>query len=137
MRFVIESLMDGEWEHFVPAVRVVGNLCAQDSSEHIENFVKADGIPVLAEILKNSKKESDLMEVSWAISNIASEPSRYVGLLLDAGVIESLCHIVLSSPFAKVCTTIMEATRIGKTGGRLRAGKCVRGGYGAPDIQDD
>jgi len=83
------------------STQVIGSICAGDK-ESLDRVVKAGVLEVLGLGLDNEVDSAVRVKLCWALSNIASSSSYYIGKLLSAGLIHKLSKLVLSSSEFKV-----------------------------------
>ncbi len=104
-KFVIEAAtkycMDPKRDVKVPAIRILGNICAE-SQEEVEKVIAAGGLKALATELETEDRPGIVMDLCWAMSNISCGPSCNIAKLLQLGVIHKLCDLVLTSGDHKV-----------------------------------
>ena len=99
----------------VPAIRVIGNVCAI-SKEQSCVLLDHGALVELNKQLVTAGNEAVKREVCWAISNIAAGPSKFVEFMIKLGVVEKLAEIVKTSidyPVKNGSVNVVVETRSG------------------------
>lgn len=83
------------------AVQTLGNICA-GPTEDVSTVIEAECLPLLQQLLNSSLNASLQKEICWTLSNIASGPEVHIELLINLGIIENLCDLIVKSPYKNV-----------------------------------
>jgi hypothetical protein len=77
----------------IPAIRIIGCICAGDT-EIVNKVIEVGALTSLATSLQLEKECSILIELCWAISNIALGPPEHIDKLIEMKVIHRLTEII-------------------------------------------
>ena len=99
---VLKYVEDPKDQVSVPALRVIGNLCAGSYGD-IEEVLSSGALDALQNVLNAEKTSADVLkDVCWVLSNIATGSVEHIGQLISGGFIRTLTSLVRSSTNANV-----------------------------------
>eukprot|EP00826_Nyctotherus_ovalis_P002844 TRINITY_DN10572_c0_g1_i3.p1 TRINITY_DN10572_c0_g1~~TRINITY_DN10572_c0_g1_i3.p1 ORF type:complete len:144 (+),score=34.88 TRINITY_DN10572_c0_g1_i3:968-1399(+) len=101
VQLLVLHLAYGNSEIVSYTVQTLGNICA-GPTEDVSSVIEAECLPLLQQLLNSSQNASLQKEICWTLSNITSGPETHIELLINSGIIEDLCDIVIKSPYKNV-----------------------------------